>query len=59
LEILKEVRGSGSGREKGASINLPAFNEEPISDYSNKRVFFYYLLRYILGVMETSMKTEQ
>jgi hypothetical protein len=39
LDILKEVRGSESGREKGASVNWPAFSEEPISKYSNKRVF--------------------
>jgi hypothetical protein len=39
LEILKEVRGSESGREKGDSINWPAFSEERISEYSNKRVF--------------------
>jgi hypothetical protein len=39
LEILKEVRGSESGREKGASVNWPAFSEEPISEYFNKRVF--------------------
>jgi hypothetical protein len=39
LDILKEVCGSESGREKGASINWPAFSEEPISEYSNNRVF--------------------
>jgi hypothetical protein len=40
VEILKELRGGESGREKGASINWPAFSEEPISEYSNKRVFY-------------------
>jgi hypothetical protein len=39
LEILKEVRVSESGREKGAAINWPALSKEPISEYSNKHVF--------------------
>ena len=39
LDILKEVRDSKSGREKGAAINWPAFSDEPISEYSNKHVF--------------------
>jgi hypothetical protein len=39
LEILKEVCGSESVREKGAAVNWPAFSEEPISEYSNKHVF--------------------
>jgi hypothetical protein len=38
LDILKEVRGSESGREKGASVNWSAFSEEPVSEYSNKLV---------------------
>jgi hypothetical protein len=39
LDILKEVRGSESGSEKGAVVNWPAFSEEPISEYSNNCVF--------------------
>jgi hypothetical protein len=40
LEILKEVRGGESGRERGSSINWPALSEEPISEYYNNRVFY-------------------
>jgi hypothetical protein len=59
LEILKEVSGSESGREKG----LPSIGKPSVrSIYLNIPTsvsFVCYLLGYILEVMDTSMKTEK
>jgi hypothetical protein len=37
--LLEEIRNSKAGKEKGATINWPAFGEYPIYEYGEKRVF--------------------
>jgi hypothetical protein len=36
--LLEEICKSKAGKEKGATINWPAFGESPISEYVEKRV---------------------
>jgi hypothetical protein len=37
--LLEEICNSKAGKEKGATINWPAFGESPIYEYGGKRVF--------------------
>jgi hypothetical protein len=36
--MLEELRNSKAGKEKGDTINWPAFGDSPISEYGEKRV---------------------
>jgi hypothetical protein len=36
---LEDIRNSKAGKEKGATINWPAFGESRIYEYGEKRVF--------------------
>jgi hypothetical protein len=37
--LLGEIRYSKAGKEKGATVNWPAFGESPIYEYGGKRAF--------------------
>jgi hypothetical protein len=37
--LLEDIRNIKAGKEKGATINWPAFGESPIYEYREKRVF--------------------
>jgi hypothetical protein len=37
--LLEDIRSSKAGKEKGTTINWPAFCESPIYEYGEKRVF--------------------
>jgi hypothetical protein len=36
--LLGDIRNSKAGKEKGATINWPAFGESPIYEYGKKRI---------------------
>jgi hypothetical protein len=36
--LLEEIRNSKAGKEKGATINWPAFGESPIYEFGGERV---------------------
>jgi hypothetical protein len=38
--MLDEIRNICAGNDKGTTLNWPSFSEIPISEYSNKIVFF-------------------
>jgi hypothetical protein len=35
-QLLDDIQKSNSGKEKGATVNWPAFSESPISEYGEK-----------------------
>jgi hypothetical protein len=43
--LLEEIRNSKAGKEKGATINWPAFGESPIFEYRGEKCFLYVVSR--------------